>query len=91
MTAAPENRFFVLLAASQSRPVALNPIHKMHSLMGEMRKSAEAGDIQAWQEKLPRLAGLLKSLPSVSLSKLEFEMEQKKLELTLLLKAGNQV
>ncbi len=85
----PNNPFFAALAVSQSKPASLSPVQKLYSLKDEMRELADAGDIKGWREIFPRLEALLKTIKFNPNSKMEWETEIKKLELTLLLNAGD--
>src|SRR5215470_16154750 len=83
------NPFFAAMASSQTQKKAETPVQKLYAGLRGLEKLAEAGDIRGWQEGLPAVEKLASEvLASDSMKLLETQVQIKKYELTLFLKAS---
>ncbi len=83
------NRFFMALAASQDKARDESPMQVFYQCMKRLQTAAEAGDIRDWQENLNEINSLTSGLGFESMKELETRAQIKRLEMTLLLRAGN--
>lgn len=82
------NPFMEVLSTALSSRREATPLQKLNAYFKQMEKVADAGDIRAWQEKLPQVDALVRAADMDAIRELEVKVQIKKLELTLLLKAG---
>src|SRR5262249_32905334 len=83
------NPFFAAMASAQSQNKAETPVQKLYAGLRGLEKFAEAGDIRGWQENLPAVEKLVSEVVvGDSIKLLETQVQIKKYELTLFLKAS---
>jgi len=83
------NPFFATLAAVQSRPKPETPVQKFQSHLRRLGKISEEGDVVGWNNHLPKLSPLAIAARILPEKDLRTRVELKKMEMTLLLQAGN--
>lgn len=84
------NPFFSALAGARAQNKEATPLQKLYTEVRDLEKIAEAGDLKAWQEKLPQVQQLAETVHEDAIKLLEVQVQIKKFELTLYLKASKQ-
>ncbi|MFO1462153.1 MAG: hypothetical protein U1F66_00070 [bacterium] len=84
------NPFFTALAQSRQAQTEATPVQKLGIELRALEKLAEAGDLRSWQVKLPEVVALSESVHADPIKRLEVQVQIKKYELTLYLKASKQ-
>ena len=84
------NPFFAALAESRGAQVEATPLQKLNGEIRSLEKLSEAGDLRAWQAKLPEVLKLSEEIYSDPIKRLEVQVQVKKQELTVYLKASKQ-
>lgn len=84
------NPFFAALTQSRNHPGEVLPLQKLAAELRGLERLAEAGDLRAWQVKVPELLRLSEEVHADPIKRLEVQVQIKKHELTLYLKASKQ-
>ena len=84
------NPFFSALAGARVQNKEATPLQKLYTEVRDLEKIAEGGDLKAWQEKLPQVQQLAETVHEDAIKLLEVQVQIKKYELTLYLKASKQ-
>jgi len=82
------NPFLVAMAQSKQSVLPSTPVQQLSAELRKLEKTAEVGDIKAWQDQLPRVEAALSSLQADPMRRLEIQVQIKQHELTLILKAS---
>ena len=82
------NPFLVAMAQSKQSVLPSTPVQQVAVELRKLEKSAETGDLKAWQDQLPRVEAALASLQADPMRRLEIQVEIKQHEWTLLFKAS---
>jgi hypothetical protein len=83
------NPFFAALASSQGQAKVETPAQLFRSHLLELQKIAMTGDVTAWNQQLPRVNSFAQTANIALEEDLGTRVELKKMEMTLLLQAGN--
>jgi hypothetical protein len=83
------NPFFATLASAQSKPKLETPLQKFRGHLRHLEQISEAGDVVGWNQHLPKLSPLAIAAKIAPEKDLRTRVELKKMEMTLLLMAGN--
>lgn len=84
------NPFFVALAGARAQAKEATPVQKLFTEIRELEKLAEVGNLKGWQEKVPQVLELAETVHEDPIKRLEIQVQIKKYELTLYLKASKQ-
>ncbi|MBL7685198.1 MAG: hypothetical protein JNK65_04080 [Deltaproteobacteria bacterium] len=82
------NSFFLALAETQQHPKQETPFQRFKAQMKQLEQVVQRGDIKSWQEKFSALPELAKSANIDLEMHLEYRVQIKQWEFTLLLKAS---
>lgn len=82
------NPFMEVLSSQLKTPKSSTPVQELHGQLRALERSAEHGDLRAWQEQRARLDASVTKAGLDEVRALEVKVQIKKIELTLLLKAG---
>jgi hypothetical protein len=83
------NPFFATLASVQSQPRPETPLQKFRGHLRRLEKISDEGDVVGWNQHLPKLSPLAIAAKILPEKDLRTRVELKKMEMTLLLMAGN--